>query len=100
MGYAVLIREGKMMANPQDGSQSLCSDVASAPFAHIPLVQASRRAELHISGQRQALSQVNQSQDNGQDYLILLQGVGVGTWEHQLQSSIMQEILLRSLTRL
>lgn len=45
------------------------------------LVKASHRAELHISGQRSVLSHVNQSRDNGQDYLMFLQGGGVDQWE-------------------
>lgn len=71
------------MAKPHDGSQSFCSAVASVPFAHILLVKASHRAELHISGQRSVLSHVNHSNDNGQDYLVFLQGWGVDHWEQK-----------------
>lgn len=44
LGYAALMGEGKRaMAKPHDGSQSICSDVASVPSAHIPLVKAPRQ---------------------------------------------------------
>lgn len=60
LGYGFLMGEEKRMAKPHDGAQSSWSAVASVPFAHILLVKASHRAQLHISGQRSVLSRGDQ----------------------------------------